>query len=240
MLGLPVSSERPRLYHNQGDGTFREVSREMDLADVLLAMGSNFGDIDEDGYPDVYVGTGEPNLATLVPNRMYRNDRGRRFQDVTTSGGFGHLQKGHGIAFADLDNDGDLDVLAVMGGAYPADTAHDALFRNPGHGHHVVTLLLQGVRSNRSAIGARVRVRIAEAGGERDVRVTVGTGGSFGSSSLRQTVGLGDATALREIEVRWPASGIVQRFTDVAMDRAYRIREDAAALEPVELPPGRL
>ena len=62
---------------------------------------------------------------------MFRNDGGKRFQEVTTAGNFGHLQKGHGIAFADVDNDGDQDVFEKMGGAYQADRAYSVLFENP-------------------------------------------------------------------------------------------------------------
>src|SRR5205814_2316351 len=80
-----------------------------------------FSDLDNDGYLDFYIGTGNPDLSTLIPNRMFRNAEGKFFQDVTTAGGFGHLQKGHGIAFADLDNDGDQDIFANMGGAYTGD-----------------------------------------------------------------------------------------------------------------------
>jgi hypothetical protein len=68
----------------------------------------------------------------------------------------------------------------------------------------------------------------------------VGTGGSFGSSSLRQVIGLGDATAIREIEVRWPATGEVQRFPDVPFDRAWRVLEGDPVLAPVRLPRGAL
>ena len=72
-------------------------------------MGSNFGDLDNDGWLDFYAGTGDPDLTTLIPNRMFRNADGKAFQEVTSSGGFGHIQKGHGVSFADLDNDGDFD-----------------------------------------------------------------------------------------------------------------------------------
>ena len=94
-------------------------------------MGLNYGDLDNDGWLDFYLGTGNPDFDTLVPNRMFRNDGGRRFQDVTTAGGFGHLQKGHGVAFGDVDNDGDQDVFEEMGGAYQSDRAYSALYENP-------------------------------------------------------------------------------------------------------------
>ena len=72
-------------------------------------MGSNFGDLDNDGYLDFYLGTGYPDYRSIMPNVMYRNQSGKRFADVSMAGGFSHLQKGHGVVFADLDNDGDQD-----------------------------------------------------------------------------------------------------------------------------------
>lgn len=156
-LGLPNAGEHPRLYRNNGDGTFSDVTAASGLDKVLVAMGSNFGDLDNDGWLDFYLGTGNPGLSTQIPNRMFRNAEGRYFQDVTTSGGFGHLQKGHGVAFADFDNDGDQDVFIKIGGAVTGDLGYCAVFLNPGHGNHWITLKLQGVRSNRAAIGARVR-----------------------------------------------------------------------------------
>ena len=230
-LGKPHSGETPRLYHNRRDGTFEDVTVASGLAHPMLVMGSNYGDVDGDGFLDAYLGTGEPDLTTLDPSLMFRNDEGRGFQDVTTSGGFGHLQKGHGIAFGDLDNDGDQDIYAVMGGAYEGDVYQNALFLNPGNGRHWVALHLTGTRSNRSAIGARIAVAIDTPSGARTVYGTVTSGGSFGASPLRQFLGLGNAVAIRSIEVRWPASGTVQRFQDVALDRLYGVREDAAALE---------
>ncbi|MCZ6795933.1 MAG: VCBS repeat-containing protein, partial [Planctomycetota bacterium] len=131
-LGLENNGVRPRLYRNRGDGTFDDVTRRARLDRVLIAMGSGFGDIDGDGYLDAYVGTGEPSLSALMPNRMFRNDRGQVFQDVTTSGGFGHLQKGHAVAFGDVDGDGDEDIYTVLGGAYEGDVYPNALLENPG------------------------------------------------------------------------------------------------------------
>jgi hypothetical protein len=234
-LGLPHKASMPRLYRNRGDGTFANVTAEAGLNRLLLTMGSNYGDLDNDGWLDMYLGTGEPDYRGLTPNRAFRNDGGRRFQDVTTSGGFGNIQKGHGVAFGDLDNDGDQDIWVTMGGAYSGDLYHSLLFLNPGHGNRWITLRLEGVRSNRAAIGARVRVRVETPRGDRDIHVVAGTGGSFGSSSLQQEIGLGDAKAIRSVEITWPASGTVQRIEGLSMDRAYRIREGEPEAVPVAM-----
>jgi hypothetical protein len=234
-LGLPFEGETPRLYHNNHDGTFTDVSGPARLNRLLLAMGSNFGDIDNDGWPDIYLGTGAPDLAMLTPKRLFRNANGKFFQDVTTSAGVGHLQKGHAVAFGDIDNDGDQDIYEVIGGAYYGDSYRNVLFLNPGNSNHWITLTLEGAFSNRSAIGTRIRVRLDTPEGPRDVYATAGSGGSFGGSSLQQEIGLGKAKAIRTIEVFWPASGITQKFTDVAMDQIVKLRESDDHLVPVKL-----
>jgi len=239
LLGRPHAAERARLYRNTGDpkrAGFADVTREAGLFKVLHAMGANFGDLDNDGWLDLYLGTGDPDFATLIPNRMFRGDAGRRFQDVTTSGGFGQLQKGHGIAFGDLDNDGDQDIYSAVGGAVEADYYPNQLFANPGHGGRWLKLTLEGVRTNRVAIGARVRVVVVEAGAERVIHRTVGTGASFGSSPLRLEIGLGAATAVRRVEVDWPVARRTDTFTGLEPDHAYHLREGAAAPVPVVLP----
>ena len=233
-LGLPTTVETCKLYHNRGDGTFEDVSQQAHLAKVMYTMGCNYGDLDNDGYPDFYLSTGNPDYRSLMPNRMFRNAGGKFFQDVTTSGGFGTLQKGHGISFGDIDNDGDQDIYAVIGGAYSGDVYPNALFENPGHGNHWITLDLEGVQCNRSAIGSRIAVKVSTPAGSRQIRTTVSTGASFGANSLQQEIGLGDATGIEEIEVRWPASGKVQRLGAVAMDHFYQLREDRDELIPVE------
>jgi hypothetical protein len=225
ILGKPNKAEVPRVYHNRGDGRFDEVAHELGLDRVILAMGANFGDLDNDGWLDCYFGTGIPDYQGLLPNRMFRNDSGRRFQDVTTAGGFGHLQKGHGVAFADLDGDGDQDVVEELGGAYEGDVYTSVVFQNPGHGGHWIRLKLEGVRSNRAAIGARIRVRVLTDAGPRDIHRVVVSGGSFGSSPLEQHIGLGRARAVEDVEIRWPTSGVVQTLRDLEMDRRYRVRE---------------
>ncbi len=231
-LGLPVKADYPCLYRNNRDGTFTNVTKQARVHKLMWGMGINFGDLDNDGWLDFYVGTGNPELAFLTPNRMFRNAEGRYFQDVTTAGGFGHLQKGHGISFADLNNDGAQDIYECMGGIYDADTAFDVLYQNPGFGNHWITLKIEGVQSNRAAIGARIKVTIVEAGRRRDIYRTVGTGGSFGANPLRQEIGLGKASAVEKVEVFWPVTGKTQTLTGLELDRFYKVREGDAAAVP--------
>jgi hypothetical protein len=234
-LGEPHRSERPRLYRNRGNGTFEDVTRAAHLDRLLLGMGSNFGDFDNDGWLDFYVGTGDPDLGSLMPNRAFRNAEGRFYQDVTTSGGLGHLQKGHAVPFADLDNDGDQDIYQVVGGAFEADHFRNALYENPGHGHHWIALQLEGVTSNRAAIGARIRVDAITPGGMRSLYRTVSNGGSFGGSPLRQEIGLGDAERIDQVVIRWPSEEPAQVMRNLDLDTRYVVREGSAAALPLVL-----
>ena len=234
VTGQPHPGERARLYRNQGNGTFRDVTQETGLFRVLHAMGSNFGDFDYDGWLDFYLGTGDPYLGMLIPNRMFRNDAGRRFQDVTTAGGFGQLQKGHAIAFGDINNDGAQDIYSVIGGAYPGDHYPNQLFANPGHDHRWVMLSFEGRRTNRLGFGARVRVVANGPDGERHVHRVVGTGGSFGAAASRQEIGLGTATTIDRIEVTWPATGETQVVRGLSPGKHYRIQE--GTMDAVEVP----
>ena len=147
--------------------------------------------------------------------------------------GFGSLQKGHGVAFVDFDNDGDQDVFEQMGGAYAGDTFVDALYENPGFGNSWVVVELVGKSTNRSAIGARVRLTISDDGTQRKIFRHVNSGGSFGANPLRQTIGLGKAEAIDELEVYWPTSKTTQVFRDVPITRMYRISEDASKLDVI-------
>ena len=227
---------RPRLYRNNGDGTFTDRSKEAHVDRLLLTMGANYGDLDNDGWLDFYAGTGAAPLVNVVPNQMFRNAEGKTFQNVTTSGGFGHLQKGHAVAFGDVDEDGQQDVFANIGGAMAGDRFYSVLFRNPGHlANHWVKLDLVGTKANRFGIGARLKLRVAGSdGAPREIHYTVGSGGSFGASSLRPHIGVGPAAAIDSIEVRWPGSGTVQKFAGpLGVDQRYEMREDRAALRPV-------
>ncbi len=239
-LGLPYKAEVPRLYHNNHDGTFTDVTKQMKLDRAILVMGANFGDLDNDGWLDVYLGTGDVPYESLLPNRMFRNNEGKFFQDVTTSGDFGHLQKGHAVAFGDIDNDGDEDMFEEMGGAASGDNYPSVLYENPGHGNHWITFELEGVKTNRAAFGARVNVTVKAGSGMRHIYRTVGYGSSFGGNPLRQHVGLGKAERIAEIEVTWPTSKLVQKFHDLPVDRAFHLREGDSTLTSVQYKSFRL
>lgn len=233
-MGLPHDKTSPRLYRN--DGTkFTNVAKEAHVDKTWLPMGSGFGDFDNDGWLDIYLGTGDPSYESIMPNVALRNDRGRRFFDITTSSGLGHLQKGHSVCFADFDDDGDQDLYHQLGGLYPGDAFRNALFLNPGHGHHFVTIELVGDKTNRAGVGARLTLRVDGPGGSRAIHRAAGCVSSFGQAPRRQEVGLGDATAIREIEIWWPASGTRSVYKSAPLDSNLRIREGATELEV--LPP---
>lgn len=238
-LGMPFSAEPPRLYRNKGNGTFEDVTQAVGLHTVLYTMGSNFGDLDNDGWLDFYAGTGDPDFSSIVPNRMFRNNGGRAFQDVTTAGGFGHLQKGHGVAFADLDNDGDQDIYIVMGGAFAGDVYQNLLFENPGHGNNWIVLKLVGTTSNRSAIGARIRITVDDGGAPRNIFSTVSSGGSFGATSFRQEIGLGRANTISQLEIQWPGNRSSQLFDNVAVNQIIEIHEGDSAIKMQPVRPFR-
>ncbi|HXR40692.1 MAG TPA: CRTAC1 family protein [Terracidiphilus sp.] len=225
------------LFRNNHDGTFTDVPHAGGLDRAITTMAANFGDLDNDGWLDVYLGLGDSYYESLMPKKMFRNDQGRAFQDVTTSGGFGNLQKGHGIAFADIENNGNEDVFEELGGAFQGDRFMPTLYHNPGHGNHWVTLILEGVKSNRAAYGARIKVTIVEGGRERSIYRAVGSVSSFGGNPMRQHIGVGKAAAIKEIEIWWPVSGERQRFRNVAVDRTFHVREDRDRLDRVAVKP---
>ncbi len=234
-LGMKPTDEPSCLYRGDGKGGFADVTREAGLSMPLLTMGSNFGDLDGDGFLDMYLGTGDPDYASLMPNLMFINRGGRRFVDVTMAAGMGIVQKGHGVAFADLDDDGDVDVFEQMGGANTGDRYRNALFLNPGFGNHHVTVQCVGTRSNRSAIGARIRVDAGGPGGRRTIYRHVNCGGSFGGNPLRQMIGVGKAEKILLVEVYWPASGTTQRFENVPLDGFLRVTEGRANAEEITI-----
>ena len=233
--GLEAPAELPRVYRNLGDGTFEDATADLELDRIMYAMGSNFGDLDNDGWLDFFVGTGDPDYRQLMPNRVFRN-RGDGFDEVTASGGFGLLDKGHGVSFVDVDNDGDQDIHVVLGGANQGDLSRNVLYRNPGFGNDWITLELEGVTANRSGLGARITIELDTPDGPRLVHRSAGTGGSFGANALRQEIGLGPDATIRRIRIVWPGSGTVDDVIGVAPNAAYRIVEGTDAAEPVARP----
>ena len=144
MIGRPHYALPGKLYRNASGHAFEDVTVQAGVDGAYGSMGCNFADFDNDGWLDFYLGTGEPSLATLVPNRMFKNVAGSRFADITGSSRTGHLQKGHGVACGDWDRDGDVDLFIEMGGAVNGDKYHNILFQNPGQGNHSLTVKLSG------------------------------------------------------------------------------------------------
>ena len=235
-LGLPQKAGTMKLYRNLGNGTFRDVTKETGLDKVFMPMGANFGDVDNDGYLDIYLGTGNPSYASLLPNVLLRNKEGKSFVDVTASSGTGELHKGHGVAFADIDNDGDEDIITSIGGAMPGDSHAFRLFENPGNGNDWINLKLVGVKANRAAIGARIKVTVKDqAGAVRSIYRTVNSGGSFGASPLEQHIGLGKAAQSVSIEILWPGgSRTPQTFSNVGKNQFLEIKEFATEYTKLE------
>ena len=237
-LGLAHNAAGLKLYRNLGDGSFRDVTREVGLDKVFMPMGANFGDLDNDGFLDIYLGTGNPSYASVLPNVLLRNEEGKSFVDVTASSGTGELHKGHGVAFADLDNDGDEEIIAEIGGATPGDSHPLRLFENPGHGHDWLSVRLVGVKTNRAAIGARIKLTVENEGlGTRSIHRTVGSGGSFGASPLEQHIGLGRSARIVELEVWWPVSNTRQRVTGLGKNQAVEMTELARSYSAIERRP---
>jgi ASPIC and UnbV/FG-GAP-like repeat len=230
--GVDVGFEDGKLYRNKRDGTFEDVTARAGLGrKAMFAMGSNFGDLDNDGWLDFYVATGNPDLRSVIPNRMFRSVGGARFEEVTLPGGFGHLQKGHATAFADLDRDGDEDVFTIVGGAYQGELSTTVLFENPGIARSQwVTFRLEGRTANRSAIGARVAISVTDStGASRTIYRAVGTGGSFGAGPLEMHVGLGGATRIDSVRVSWPDSARTRTsYPGIMLNRSYRIVQGSA------------
>ena len=240
-MGLPHNGVTLRLYRNLHNGTFRDVTKELGLDKVFMPMGANFGDIDNDGFLDIYLGTGNPSYGSLIPNVLLRNNVGKSFVDVTTATGTGDWHKGHGVAFADLGNRGFEDIVAEIGGATPGDKHAMRVFENSGNANDWITLKLIGVRTNRAAIGARIRVTVDNEGqGTRSIYRTVGSGGSFGASPLQQHIGLGKKANIQEIEVWWPASNTRQHFTNVGKNQFLQITEFSQQYAKLERNPFKL
>lgn len=220
----PEAACSGRLWRNTGGRGFVDVSAAAGVAGVYETMGCNFGDIDNDGRQDFYLGTGDPDIATLIPNRLFHNRGVAGFAEITAASRTGSLQKGHGVSFGDWNRDGNLDLFVQMGGAVPGDQYHNLLFQNSGCGNRALRLRLVGVSAARGAAGARVRV-IPAGESAQQIHLVAGSGSSFGANPLELHAGLGVADAVSELEVIWPGSGRVQRFRDFSATQMLTLVE---------------
>ena len=220
-----IHPDSSRLFRNNRNGTFTDVTWESKLYYPMGSMGAGVADIDNDGYLDLYIGTGDPQLSRLEPNRLFRANGDGTFTDVTAAAGFAKPgNKGHGVTFVDIDDDGDLDIYAQLGGHYQGDHAENAFYRNlKGNSNHWLQIELQGVKSNRFAVGAQVTAKTGPLTVYREVKGSEGFGAT---NPYRVHLGLGSHRVLDSLEVRWP-SGAKHTFSGVAADRILKLREDA-------------
>ncbi len=208
------------LYHNRRDGTFERITNSIVTTDVGNNwFGCAWGDYDNDGFLDLLVTDEGYNDASVV-NALYHNNGDGTFTKITNGSPVNEYSDSIGCAWADYDNDGFLDLFVTRG-----DGRGNALYHNNGNSNAWLTVKLVGTVSNRSAIGARVRVRAFYRGAERwQLRQITGGGGWGSQQELRANFGLGDATNAATVRIEWP-SGTVQEFQDVAPRQILTITE---------------
>jgi hypothetical protein len=225
-LGLPHNAETLKLYRNKHDGTFEDVTEKVGLDKVFMPMGTGFGDIQNDGFLSIYLGSGNPSYTALIPHALLLNKNGTSFVDITASSGTGELHKGHAISFADLDRSGNVAIVAEVGGAVPSDAHTLRVFKNPGNDNDWINVHLTGVKSNRSGVGAQIKVTVTDDGqAPRSIYRTGGETSSFGSNPLEQHIGLGHAAHIVAIDVWWPATNTRQHFANVDKNQYIEIKE---------------
>jgi hypothetical protein len=225
--------ESTTLFRNLGGGVFGDHTAVLGLAAPtrhLLGFGVAFLDADNDGQPDLvsangHVGDYRPAFPWKMPIQLLMGASGGRLADASAGAGppFRPLHLGRGLAVGDLDDDGRIDAIVVCQNEPPV------LLRNRTAGGHWITIALEGTRSNRDGVGARVAI---EAGGRRWVSQRFGGGSYQSAGDPRLHFGLGAATRIDRLEVRWP-SGRVDRHEGLAVDRRYRLREGDAEPKPV-------
>lgn len=202
----------------------------------VSAMGLGLGDLNNDGLLDVYAATGASDLRALYPNVLLMSDSTGAYKDETVSTHTGHLQKGHGVAIADFDNDGDVDIFVNTGGVLPTDAFFNQLYLNPGNSKHWIKLKLVGEMTNRSAIGAKVKLTVTDATGKKvTITRTVGNTSSYGSDPSELHIGLGDADKVDELSVFWPVLNGGKAFYNLAADQRVIVyeTEDTVRLQSV-------
>jgi hypothetical protein len=204
----------------------------------VLSFGGGFFDYDNDGWLDLFIANGHvyPEVEQVSPttkykqhNSLFHNERNGKFTEATVTEGIAALppRTGRGAAFLDFDNDGFVDIIVANNDDPPA-----LLHNNGSGGNHYVNFKLVGTKSNRDAMGARIRV---VAGGISQIREIAGGGSYLSQSDLRANFGLGSATKIDFVEISWP-SGAKQIFKDVSADQFWQIVEGNSqiALQPIK------
>ena len=211
---------RSHLYLNEDSSTFREYAAELGIARAFGSMGAGFGDVDNDGNIDIYLANGGPIMPRFEPNALFvRRDDG--YVEVAADAGVDNLGKGHGVAFADYDADGDVDLYVSHGGHYPGDLWKNSLYRNEGTQTQWIHIVLTGHPPNLNAIGAQARIY----SGDRSQIAQVQGGGGFGSTdSFALEFGLGNLNRVERVEIRWP-SGRQEQYGPFDANQVIRITE---------------
>jgi hypothetical protein len=224
------------LWHNEDKGLFDEVSEQSGITRQtrdVLSFGGGFFDYDNDGWLDIFVANGHvyPEVEQASPgthykqiNSLFHNEGNGKFTEVskTSGNGFATAYAGRGVAFADFDNDGFVDVVVANNGDPPL-----LLHNSAENGNHFLNFKLVGTKSNRDAMGARIRV---VAGTASQIREIAGGGSYLSQSDLRASFGLGKAKTASSVEVTWP-SGQKQLFRNVDADQFYLIEEGKDQLQ---------
>ncbi len=228
------SDDSPTLYRNHRDGTFSDETLEAGLGKSMqfLGWGTLFVDVDNDGWPDLFMANGHVypevdskglNVTFRERKALYWNEHNGKFKDISLDAGPGITTpfNSHGVAAADFDNDGSVEILV--------NNSHDrpSLLRNQGDHGNWILLRLIGVKSNRDAIGARVTVRVGAHQQTQEVR---SGGGYISQSDFRLHFGLGAATQVDSVEIRWP-SGLVERLDHLNANRIVKIREGVGIVD---------
>ena len=216
----PADGNPMRVYRNNRDGTFQLVSQEIGLNGCWGTMSGNAGDFNNDGRLDLVLGNGSPKMDRLEPLVVMEN-QGGTFRNVTFAAGFPFLGKSHGVNMADLFGDGRLSILVGAGGAYPGDLLTMNVYCPTEVPGSYLNIRLKGVKSNRSAIGARLTLHAA---GLAPQMREVSGGSNFGCLPFEQHFGLGAAATADSLDIRWP-SGLKQTMTDLPINRTIEIIE---------------
>ena len=219
-----------KLYENNGEGLYRDNTQGLGLLKVHSTMGANFGDVNNDGYDDLYLGTGYPAIDSLVPNAFYFNKEGLSFVDKTHIYGLGHIQKGHGVAFADYDLDGDLDIFEQMGGFYLSDGFTNILYQNSNNTNNWIGIKLIGDKSGKIALGAKINLVCDN----KNYNSIVESGGSFGSSSLMKIMGIQECKNIDKLYITWPRDQSIQEINNISVNQYILIKESELGYEKIK------